>query len=418
MPPSSPSSPAFDPPVSGEPRPAISWRWLVVALLVVSTFLNYFDRQILSVLKTTLKQEFNLTDSHYSLLITAFMLPYVLMYPIGGRLVDRFGPRWCMVGFVTVWSSATLGIAFTGTFAALAILRGLLGAAEPGNYPAALRTCTVLFEPAHRGLPISLYSAGSAVGAIAAPPLIAWIAVAYGWRWAFAMPAVIGYGWILLWLAATRRKFGQSDLLNGSTSTVRTPVSHLLKDPSIWRLVVVRLVSDPVWYFYLFWLPGYLQEAQGLTLKHTGWVAAIPFLFADIGGVASAHLSDRLVRRGWNGVRARKTVLTVAACFAPVGIFTSYFDVVGTLVVFSIVALVCTTWLFNHSALLAEVAPRASVASVHGICGACGAIGGLVTNAAIGPIVDSFGYTPVFVVAGSLHLTAAFILRGVKPREP
>ena len=186
--------------------------------------------------------------------------------------------------------------------------------------------------------------------------------------------------------------------------------------PHGWQ-IIQRLFLD-------IWIPGAGENVVHLAfrngrIRHVACLALAACVAAfALGGVASAHLSDRLVRRGWNGVRARKTVLTVAACFAPVGIFTSYFDVVGTLVVFSIVALVCTTWLFNHSALLAEVAPRASVASVHGICGACGAIGGLVTNAAIGPIVDSFGYTPVFVVAGSLHLTAAFILRGVKPREP
>jgi ACS family hexuronate transporter-like MFS transporter len=415
---SSPVSSAPLTPLPGSAPSWISWRWLVVALLVVSTFLNYFDRQILSVLKTTLKQEFSLTDTHYSLLITAFMLPYVLMYPIGGWLVDRFGPRWCMVGFVAVWSSATLGMGFAGTFAALVVLRAVLGAAEPGNYPAALRTCTVLFPPAQRGLPISLFSAGSAVGAIVAPPLIAWVTVVYGWRWAFTLPAVIGFVWVVAWLAATRRKMGQSALLIGRDAVVAAPLGPVLRSPNIWRLILARLVSDPVWYFYLFWLPGYLQEAQKLTLKQIGWVAWVPFLVADVGGIAAAHVSDRLVRRGWPADRARKTVLTAAALVAPVGIFTTYFGVAGAIVIFSLVAVVCTTWLFNQTALLADVAPRESVASVHGISGACGALGGLIFNAVIGPVVDAFGYTPVFVVAGGLHLTAAFILRGVRVGSP
>lgn len=386
---------------------------MIVSLLIVSTFLNYFDRQILSVLKTTLKQEFSLTDSHYSLLITAFMLPYVLVYPIGGRLVDRFGPRWCMAGFVTVWSAATFGMSFVGTFAALLGLRMVLGAAEPGNYPAALRTCTVLFEPARRGLPISLFSAGSAVGAIAAPPLIAWLAGTYGWRLAFAFPAVIGFGWVLLWLAMTRSGVGSGEPLAAGPVVATQPLRVVLKNPNIWRLIVARLMSDPVWYFFLFWLPGYLQEAKGLTLAQTGWVAWVPFLIADIGGIGAAHFSDRLVKRGWQPHRARKFVLTAAACVAPIGMMTTQFGVAGAVVIFSLVAVVCTTWLFIQTALLADVAPRESVASVHGISGACGALGGLLFNAVIGPVVDSFGYTPVFVVAGTLHLTAALVLRGV-----
>jgi MFS transporter, ACS family, hexuronate transporter len=401
---------------SGAQPPWLTWRWLVVTLLIVSTFLNYFDRQILSVLKTTLKQEFQLTDTHYSLLITAFMLPYVIMYPIGGRLVDRFGPRWCMAAFVTVWSAATLGTGFATTFAGLVALRAVLGAAEPGNYPAALRTCTVLFSPAQRGLPISLFSAGSAVGAIAAPPLIAWIAVAHGWRWAFAVPAVIGFLWVATWLATTRSRSDRSVRLTGRETPEPTPLSTVMRDTNLWRLIVARLVSDPVWYFYLFWLPGYLQEAQGLTLRQLGWVAWVPFLVADIGGIGAAHVSDRLVRRGWSAHRARKRVLTVAAFAAPIGAFTVNFGVVGTIAIFSLVAVVCTTWLFTQTALLADVAPREAVASVHGISGAFGALGGLLFNAAIGPVVDAFGYSPVFFAAGGMHLVAALVLRGVEPR--
>jgi ACS family hexuronate transporter-like MFS transporter len=170
-----------------------------------------------------------------------------------------------------------------------------------------------------------------------------------------------------------------------------------------------------VWYFFLFWLPGYLQEAKGLTLAQTGWVAWVPFLVADVGGIAAAQFSDRLVSRGWEPHRARKLVLTTAAFVAPIGMVTTQFGVAGAIVIFSLVAVVCTTWLFIQTALLADVAPRESVASVHGISGACGALGGLLFNAVIGPVVDAFGYAPVFIVAGTLHLVAAFILRGVGP---
>jgi ACS family hexuronate transporter-like MFS transporter len=388
-------------------------RWFILALLVASTFLNYFDRQLLSVLKPQIKAEFSLTDSHYSLLVSLFMAAYVLMYPIGGRLVDTFGSGRCMMIFVALWSTATVMTGFAGGLLHLAFGRLLLGLAEPGNYPAALRVTTVWFAPERRGCAASLFSAGSAIGAIVAAPTIAWMTQRYGWRTAFFIPGVIGGLWLFAWSVTYREPVA---MLGRTPPAV--PWREILRQRMLWGIVVARLVSDPVWYFLLFWFPGYIQERMHLTLGEAGAVGWIPFLVADVGGIGAAVWSDRLIRRGHVPVRARLTVLVSVACLAPLAMTLGFLPhhLTLTLAIFSVLAFVCTTWLFIVAALIADAAPPVAVATVHGISGAFGAVGGLLFNAGIGPVVEVAGYLPIFVVAGTLHLTAAAVLwRALRP---
>ncbi|MBC8010765.1 MAG: MFS transporter, partial [Burkholderiales bacterium] len=399
-------------PVVSVAEPVDRRAWLVLALLVASTFLNYFDRQILSVVKPMIKGEFGLTDSHYSLLVSVFMAAYVVMYPIGGRLVDTYGSRRCMLVFVSVWSLATVFTGFAGGLAHLVICRVVLGLAEPGNYPAALRASALWFSPARRGFATSMFSAGSAIGAIVAPPLIAWIAVKHGWRAAFLIPGAAGAIWLVAWWFIYRDPAVVAPAVGAGAAVApvaRPAWGEIMRSRVLWGLVLARLISDPVWYFLLFWFPGYVQERMGLSIGQAGAVGWIPFLVADVGGIGAAAFSDRLVRRGMAPTRARITVLFGVACLAPLamalGFLTAHLAL--TIAIFSVLAFVCTTWLFTMAALIADAAPRAAIGTVHGISGAFGATGGLIFNACIGPVVDRTGYVPVFIVAGGLHLLAS-----------
>lgn len=385
-------------------------RWVVLGLLCCSTFLNYFDRQTLSVLKPLIKGDFGLSDSQYSVLIGVFMAGYIVMYPLGGRLVDLYGSRRCMLVFVSVWSLATVLTGFVGGFFSLIMCRAVLGLAEPGNYPAALRTVTWWFEPKLRGVATSAFSAGSAVGAILAPPVIALIAHLYGWRQAFILPGLLGFLWVALWYFLYRDPAVPA-APTGPRSVV-VPWGKLLRSRILWALVIGRLISDPVWYFLLFWFPGYVQEQMGLSIGAAGAVGWIPFLVADVGGIGLAALSDRLIKRGADPVRARLRILLASACFAPAALLIPGLsqNLAPTLAIFSLLALVCTTWLFLMAALIADASPPSAVATVHGISGAFGAAGGLIFNLAIGGVVDRFGYGFVFAAAGMLHLAASVVL--------
>lgn len=419
-------NPSISPSAEDATVPVTRRAWLVLALLVTSTFLNYFDRQILSVVKPVIKTEFGLTDSHYSLLISVFMAAYVVMYPIGGRLVDIYGSRRCMLVFVSVWSLATALTGFASGLAYLVVCRIVLGLAEPGNYPAALRASALWFPPARRGFATSMFSAGSAIGAIVAPPLIALIAVQFGWRAAFFIPGFAGAIWLAAWWFIYRdptvasdgsHRAGEKAVYATRASAevapaARSPWREILRSRVLWGLVLARLISDPAWYFLLFWFPGYIQERMGLSIGQAGAVGWIPFLIADVGGIGAAAYSDRLVRRGMSPTRARLAVLVGVACLAPLSMALGFLTahVALTIALFSVLAFVCTTWLFTMAALIADAAPRAAIGTVHGISGAFGATGGLIFNACIGPVVDRTGYIPVFIVAGGLHLLASAVL--------
>lgn len=382
-------------------------RWVILGLLFTASLLNYLDRQTLSILKPTIKGEFGLTDADYSMLLTVFMVPYVVMYVMSGVFVGRVGSRLSMSLFVGVWSAATVAAGFVRNVWQLGACRFVLGVAEPGNWTAGLRAISILFPASQRGFAVSVFSAGSALGAILAPPIIAWIAVNHGWRSAFWIPGVAGFVWVVVWWFTYRK----SDDVAPVETAAPLGWRELLRRREVWGLLLARLISDPVWYFYLFWIPGYFQEKMGLSLVTAGMIGWIPFLIADIGGVGTASLSDKFVRGGLDPVAARKRVLFASACLAPIGVLVSHMGSnAGVLAVFSLVGAICLTWTFNTATLVADIFPKSSVGLVMGIIGAAGATGGLIFNSQIGAIVDRVGYGPVFRVTGLLHPLAAIIL--------
>lgn len=386
--------------------------------------LNYVDRQIVSVLKPVLKAEFAIDDRGYALLLNAFMICYASTYAVAGWLVDRFGAGRVMLAGILAWSTACIAGAFSRTVGQLAVCRGFLGVAEPMGFPAQLRTVTIWFPARLRATANSICAAGSTLGAIVATPLVAALAHHFNWHMAFVVPGalgiVVGIGWWIFYRDPPpdlhREEAGSASL--GATDKFTWP--QLWRTRSLWGILLSRFVSDPVWYFCLFWLPGYLQEESGLTLRQIALVGWIPFLFADIGGVGSSMASDRLVRGGIEPLRARKITLTVAAAVAPVCILTPHFQgAVPTLAIFSVVGAVCLTWLFTLGVVVAESFPAANVGSVWGIAGACGSLGAMFFNTFVGEVMARFGPGRVFAVMALLHPIAALIMwLMVKKEQP
>ena len=392
-------------------RKDLKWRWVILVMLFISTFLNYFDRQTLSVLKPVIKAEFGLDDRGYSHIVMAFLITYMFAYTLGGRLVDKVGSRISMTAFVGVWSLANVFTGLSQTLGQLTICRVVLGAAEPGNYPAALRVAATWFPAKLRGFASSFYQAGSATAAVVAMPMIAFMAYHWGWRATFVVPGVLGILWAAGWWWIYRQPSAEYMPRDEAKESVKVPWSALLKNRNLRGIVLARMTSDQVWYFCLFWMPGYLQENLNLTLIQAGLIGWVPFLCADLGGVVSGVASDRMVARGTAPWQARKRILLLGAFLAPLAMMiplTSHLWV--AIVAFCAVAAVCQIWLFNLTTLVADVFPRNTVASVLGISGSFGAFGGLVSNALIGGFVGSMGFVPVFLVMGCLHLIAAAIV--------
>jgi ACS family hexuronate transporter-like MFS transporter len=398
---------------SDSPEPAealrrdLKWRWVILGMLFISTFLNYFDRQTLSVLKPVIKAEFGLDDAGYSKIVMGFLITYLFAYTLGGRFADRVGSRVAMTTFVGVWSLANVFTGFSRSFVQLMACRVVLGLAEPGNYPAALRVAATWFPAKLRGFATSFYQAGSATAAVVAMPVIAFMATHWGWRATFVIPGVIGILWAAAWWWVYRRP-SDAYMPGGGEEIIKVPWRELLKNRNVVGIILARMTSDQAWYFCLFWMPGYLQENLNLTLLQAGLIGWVPFLCADLGGVASGVVSDRMVRRGMPPGRARVRVLFATATLAPLVMvvpFTSQLWVV--IAAFCVLALVCQVWLFNVTTLVADVFPRHTVASVLGLSGSFGALGGLLSNALIGNFVGTLGFTPVFLVMGCVHLVAA-----------
>jgi ACS family hexuronate transporter-like MFS transporter len=397
-------------------------RWIIVALLFASTVLNYADRQTLSVLAPTLRQELHLTDQDYAHAVSAFLLTYTIMYSLAGRLIDRIGVRVGLSLCIVWWSLATMLTAFARGPLSLSLFRMLLGVGEPGVYPAGLKATAEWFPRKERGLAAGIFSSGSAAGAVIAPPLIAWLTIRFGWRSAFLIPGGLALLWLPLWLWIYRSPFehpnvGPAERENLLADAAELPEApkrtwlELLRQRSVWGLVLPRMASDPVWYFYLFWLPDYLQRQRGMTLGEVGMYGWAPFLAADVGNIAGGGLSDWLIRRGWTPVRARIATLIGVACLAPLGALAGVVSsTVVAIGILSLVAALCQCWSTNTSTLALDVFPESEKASVTGMMGTAGGIGGMAFSTLLGFVISRGGYPWAFALAALLHPIAAIIL--------
>lgn len=420
----------FSPPhVSKVKIPTPLFRVIVVALLFGAIVLNYIDRQIISLLKPTLKLEFHLDDLGYAHLVNLFTISYAVMYPVGGWLADRFGTRNTLTTAIVAWSAACLGRGVTTSLRLFQAFNALLGMVEPIVFPAQLRAVTIWFPAKSRATANSFCAAGGAVGAILAAPLVAWLTVTFSWHAAFVVPGVVGLGFAAVWWLLYRdpppevaAEIARDAAVGtgGSRSAAIFTWPQLWRRRSLWGVLLCRFVSDPVWYYILFWLPGYLQENSGLSLAQVGVVGWIPFLVAPICGIGASIWSDHMVERGVAPLRARKIMLSTVTAIAPLCAFIPHLpNVTATLVVFCVMGGVCVSWLYSICVVMAEAFPVGNVGSVLGIAAGSGALGAVLFNTFVGHMTASLGSSVIFGVMAFLHPIAAVILwLFIKPEIP
>lgn len=408
-------------------------RWIIAGWLTLSTILNLVDRQTLSILAPLLRDKFHMSQQDYAHIVSAFLISYAVMYTVGGRFVDWIGERVGMAACILWWSICAMLTSLAQGFWSLGIIRFLLGLGEPGNYPAALRATTRWFPKAERGLPIALFSSGSAVGNIIAPPMIAGLMLLWGWRAAFIIPGALGLVWLVVWLWIYRlpehlpgisqeelawiRNENSQGVASASASGPQRWVD-LLKDRNVLALVLCRLVSDPVWYFYLFWIPEYLTRERGFSLAEIGLYAWIPFVAGAVGGMVGGRASDRLVHAGVRPARARTRVLYISAAIAPLGMLTGKVHTAAmAIALIAVMAFVVYSWFINTAALIPDLFSEKVVGSVLGLMGTAGSAGAVVFTTLVGFLLTHYSYTAVFLLAGSMHLLASLILWSLL-REP
>jgi ACS family hexuronate transporter-like MFS transporter len=407
------------------------YRWTIVALLFFATTINYIDRQVLGILAPTLQAELDWSETDYANIVSWFSFAYGFGLLFMGRVLDWLGAKRGFSLAIVVWSLAAIGHALVRTVAGFSFARALLGVGESGNFPGAVKTVAEWFPAKERALAIGIFNAGSNVGAIAAPLLVPWITVHWGWRAAFIITGAIGFVWLIFWRLLydepERHRRVHPDelaLIRSDPPDSPTPIPwrRLLTHRQTWAFVIGKAMTDPVWLFYLFWLPKFLDADFGVKLTALAAPLVMIYLVADVGSIGGGWVSSALIKRGWSVNRGRKTAMLIAALLIVPTMFAPQAGnlwVAVTLV--SIAAAAHQWWSANLFTTVSDMFPRRAVASVIGIGGFAGMMAAMTFQRTTGYLLETSGgnYQLIFNFLGLSYLAALLIIHLIVPRlEP
>lgn len=402
------------------------FRWSIAGLLFVLSVINYIDRQTLSILAPTIQEDLKLTDQGYGNIVSLFLVAYTISYLVSGRIVDAIGSRLGMALFAGGWSLAQVATGFTHSIASFGLCRFCLGLGEAGGYTASPKVVSEWFPPKDRGLAVGIYGAGASVGATIAPLLVIGLATRYGWRSAFIATGLLGLVFAVLWYVVFRppaqhRALHEEERALILGSKPAPPVAPALSEgarwkailstPAVWALMAARLLTDPVWYFFQFWLPKYLYSDRGFTQQDLASMWLI-FLAADIGFVFSGVLAGALIKRGWSARPARLRVMLGCAVIVPVAPLAAYSTTsAGLFAIAMVVVLAHTGWLASISTYVVDLVPKPILGTAFGFIAAGSAIGGILMNQAVVWTITHWSYDYCFYAMVVLHPLAYLIVR-------
>jgi ACS family hexuronate transporter-like MFS transporter len=388
-------------------------RWRIAVLVCAAIAISYLDRQSLPVAVKAIQQEIPLTNTQFGDLTSLFLLAYALMYAGGGVLVDRLGTRRGFLAIMIFWSLACASHALAAGFGMLAMSRFLLGLGEGGGFPAATKVIAEWFPAAERSTAMGIVNAGTAIGAVAAPPAIAAILLHGSWRWVFVACGAAGLAWAGWWSRA------DVEPPAGAAEQVRARPrwTALLAHREVWGLVAAKFLTDAAWFFYIAWLPKYLYDARHFDVRQVGAYAWLPYAAAGIGSLLGGWFSSALLRRGHSIDRSRKLALALSAAVMPSIVFVTRVPVDWALAIFSLAFFGQQSWSTLVMIVPTDLFEREVVASVAGLVGFGGAMGGLLMNVAAGRLLDAgFTYGNVFAIVGTLHVIAFAVIAAAIPR--
>jgi len=385
---------------------------VLVALLLASTTINYIDRQVLSVLAPVIRDEFRLSNAQYAAIVNAFMITYFFAMPLAGWVLDRVGVGRGLSLAVLWWSLAGMFTSLSRGPLSMAFFRSLLAVGEAGAWPSFAKAVAIWVPLKWRTLAIGVCNSGSSLGAVLAPPLVVFLTRRYGWQAAFIVTGCLGFFWVAAFQVF---RFFHPQMRAGASAatseTTRVPWTSLLRYRQSWAIFFCRFFADPLWYFYIFWIPEFLARERGMNLGGIGAVAWIPFLVADISNFATGFLALALERSGWSVHRTRRTLMILGAFVSPIGAAAVF---ASTL--FSTLAFICVAiffwmiWSVTVQTLAADFFPSHAVASVYGIGGAGSTSGSVLSIWAVGATLDlTRSYVPVFIGLGAAMPVAYFL---------
>ncbi len=426
-----PGRAALDAPTETGGKLPSNYRWVVVALLFFATTINYIDRQVLGILAETLEQEIGWSEAEYGFIVMSFQFAYALALLGFGFIVDRIGTKSGYALAVGWWSLAAMAHALARTPLGFAFARFGLGLGEAGNFPTAVKTVAEWFPKRERAFATGLFNSGSNIGAIAAPIVVPWLTVTYGWYEAFVVTGALGFIWVIAWLLMYRSpalhpRVSPEELayINSDPPESEEKVSwlKLLKYRQTWAFAIGKMLTDPIWWFYLFWLPKYLQEGYGIQLTALAAPLVTVYLISDAGSIVGGWISSFLIKRGWSVNAGRKTAMLIMALGVTPMILSSFLDSMwGVILIVALAAASHQGWSANIFTFSSDMFPKRAVGSVVGIGGFAGAMGGMAFASVTGLWLEYSGgnYLPLFFVCGFAYLIALAIMHFMVPRlEP
>jgi len=398
-------------------------RWWIAGLLFLVTLINLIDRGTISVLAPIITSQLGLTNLQFAGINTLFLAAYASSQALSGKIFDWIGNRIGFIVAVLIWSVAAMAHAFARGFISLSSVRIVLGMGEGGNWPGATKVIAEWFPVRERALGIAIVNAASAIAFVVAPPLVVWLQLQFGWRTAFLATGALGFAWLLLWLLFYHAPEQHALLSSQEYAFIREnrDPSTAMQSPSwwklleyrqVWAIVLSRFLADPVWWLYIIWLPLYLYNVRGFSLKQIGIFAWVPYMAAGAGSLIGGWASGFCIARGWSVNKARKTVIALAALLMPAGILAAHVrNPMAALALISVVLFGFQAWIGNVQTMPSDFFPESAVGSVAGLGGLGAGAGSMLFTLATGFVVDHFhSYIPILVTAGLLPILATVVL--------
>ncbi|HEX5150732.1 MAG TPA: MFS transporter [Parafilimonas sp.] len=420
------------------------YRWTICALVFFATTINYLDRSVISLLKTYLEKDFNWTETDYSRIVIAFQACYAFGLLVAGWVIDKAGTKIGYAISILVWSFAAMGHALVKSTFGFEIARGALGISEAGNFPSAIKTVAEWFPKKERAFATGIFNSGANIGAIAAPLTVPFIAEKWGWQWAFIITGAVGFIWLIFWfllyeIPAKQKRLGKAEFDYIHSDADEMPVNdatadagkiswfRLLAFKQTWAFFFGKFLTDPVWWFYLFWLPAFLKAQYGIDGTATALPVALVYTMSTFGSIFGGWLPMYFIKKGWQVYRSRKTsMLIYALCAVPV-IFAQLLGSMNmwlAVIIIGFAAAGHQAWSANIFTTVSDMFPKKTVGSVTGIGGMAGAIGGILIAWLAGLLFDHYkalgkietGYYIMFIICGSAYLIAWLVMHFLVPK--
>jgi ACS family hexuronate transporter-like MFS transporter len=420
------------------------YRWTICALVFFATTINYLDRSVISLLKSDLEKEFSWTETDYSDIVIAFQFCYALGLILAGRFIDKIGTKLGYAISILAWSIAAMCHAFVKSTVGFVFARGALGLSEAGNFPSAIKTVAEWFPKKERALATGIFNSGANIGAIVAPLTVPFIAAKWGWEWAFIITGSIGFLWLIFWFAfyeipAKQKRLSKAEydfihsdadeieVTDQTSDTGKISWFRLLSFKQTWAFFFGKFLTDPVWWFYLFWLPAFLKAQYGIDNTAAALPIALVYTMSSLGSIFGGWLPYYFINKGWTVYRARRTAMFIYALFAVPVVFAQIIGGVNmwlAIIIIGIAAAGHQAWSANIFTTVSDMFPKKAVASVTGIGGMAGALGGMLIAWLAGMLFDHYkalgnietGYYIMFIICGCAYVIAWVVMQLLAPK--